>query len=169
MNRRGFLGGMLAAIGAAIMGPIKGDALAAPIAKAAYKGKQAFDAGFFYCPYIPVQFMKPKITTWVDPFTHMVKRRTGHHPPYENVFCFVNGKNDDVHFVNGKHEYEATKTLLDTKPRGMTLEWRERWSEMRLADSTPDPNLSPVENYAAYITKRANNSRIERKKFIAGA
>lgn len=57
LSRRGFLGTLLGALVAPYIPRPPTKEIIEPIVTA-YKGVTAFDAGVFYCPYIPLQMVK---------------------------------------------------------------------------------------------------------------
>lgn len=62
MNRRSFLKGLLG-LGACLLLPIPKLKEETPTVKwgdktLAYKGKTSFEAGYVYCPYIPLQLVR---------------------------------------------------------------------------------------------------------------
>jgi hypothetical protein len=90
LSRRGFLAGICAAIAApaiirlpGILMPVKNRNLIP------YKGKDTFDAGIFYCPYIPLQRY--------DLTTHYTTTGTVTSiPPYNTNTWFITGNQSHV-------------------------------------------------------------------------
>ena len=77
MNRRSFLRGLLGIPAVALVSKI-------PIIEASplsdmvlpYKGKTAFDAGVFYCPYVPLQMCRATDTVLEDPVSFKTRYGT---------------------------------------------------------------------------------------------
>lgn len=78
MNRRSFLRGLLGIPAVALVSKI-------PIVEASplsdlilpYKGKTAFDAGVFYCPYVPLQGVRAGTISEIDHAPVSFKTRYG--------------------------------------------------------------------------------------------